>query len=238
MASAVDRGRVLVVDDEPQLLRALRINLKARGFEVVTAATGTAALAAVAKSIPDVVVLDLGLPDIGGLEVLAGLRGWTNVPVIVLSSRTDSSDKVSALDAGADDYVTKPFGMEELVARLRAAIRRGAAAAPTLDDPVVRVGAVQIDLAGKRVTRDGEAIRLTPTEWGILDLLVRNQGNLVSQREILSAVWGPSYVEQTNYLRVYLATLRRKLEVDPSRPRMLVTESGMGYRFVADAPDA
>ncbi|QKT08576.1 response regulator [Gordonia sp. X0973] len=238
MASGGDRGRVLVVDDEPQLLRALRINLRARGFEVLTAATGADALRAVAKTVPDVVVLDLGLPDIDGLEVLAGLRGWTNVPVIVLSSRTDSSDKVSALDAGADDYVTKPFGMEELVARLRAAIRRGVAAPATRADPVVAVATIRIDLAGKQVTRDGEPVRLTPTEWGILELLVRNEGKLVTQREILRTVWGPSYVEQTNYLRVYLASLRRKLEADPSHPRVLITESGMGYRFIGDrAPD-
>ncbi len=236
MTSGVDRGRVLVVDDEPQLLRALRINLRARGFDVTTVATGAAALAAAARSLPDVVVLDLGLPDLDGLAVLAGLRGWTSVPVIVLSARTDSSDKVAALDAGADDYVTKPFGMEELVARLRAAIRRGTAAVPTRHDPIVRAGAVQIDLAGKQVTRDGVPVRLTPTEWGILELLARNDGALVSQREILTAVWGPGYVEQTNYLRVYLASLRRKLEEDPTRPRLLVTESGRGYRFVGAPP--
>ncbi|WP_415046364.1 response regulator [Gordonia sp. (in: high G+C Gram-positive bacteria)] len=227
---SLDRGRVLVVDDEPQLLRALRINLRARGFEVVAVDSGADALKAAARSRPDVVVLDLGLPDMDGLEVLAGLRGWTSVPVIVLSARTDSSDKVLALDAGADDYVTKPFGMEEFVARLRAAIRRGSVPA-AVETPVVEAGPVTIDLAGKRVTRGGEQVRLTPTEWEILELLVRNEGRLVTQREVLTTVWGPGYVQQTNYLRVYLASLRRKLEEDPSAPRHLLTEPGMGYRF-------
>ncbi|MFT4200407.1 response regulator [Gordonia sp. (in: high G+C Gram-positive bacteria)] len=230
MPGPTDHGRVLVVDDEPQLLRALRINLRARGFQVATEATGAEALKAAARSAFDVIVLDLGLPDLDGLEVLAGLRGWTAVPVIVLSARTDSSDKVAALDAGADDYVTKPFGMEEFVARLRAAIRRGAASASP-EPAIVKAGDVTIDLAGKRVTRAGEPVRLTPTEWGILDLLARNPGRLVGQRELLTSVWGPAYVGQSNYLRVYLASLRRKLEEDPSDPRHLLTEPGMGYRF-------
>ena len=224
-------GHVLVVDDEPQLLRALRINLRARGFEVTTASNGAGALEAAAKASPDVIILDLGLPDMDGFTVLHGLRGWSTVPVIVLSARTDAADKVTALDAGADDYVTKPFGMEELLARLRAAIRRGASAAPA-PSPVVDAGSIQVDLAGTRVLRDGEQVRLTPTEWGVLELLVRADGNLVSQREILGAVWGPTYVNQTNYLRVYLAGLRRKLEDDPSNPRHLITEAGMGYRFL------
>lgn len=227
-----EHGHVLVVDDEPQLLRALRINLRARGFEVTTAATGAQALEAASKQLPDVVVLDLGLPDMDGLTVLDGLRGWTSVPVIVLSARTDAADKVQALDAGADDYVTKPFGMEELLARLRAAIRRGSAAAAPVETPVIRAGTIEVDLAGKRVTRGGTAVRLTPTEWAVLELLVRAEPNLVSQREILTAVWGPTYVSQTNYLRVYLAALRRKLEDDPSNPKHLMTEAGMGYRFV------
>ena len=227
-----EHGHVLVVDDEPQLLRALRINLRARGFEVTTAATGAQALTAASRHLPDVVVLDLGLPDMDGFTVLAGLRGWTAVPVIVLSARTDAADKVQALDAGADDYVTKPFGMEEFLARLRAAIRRGSAAAAPSSAPVVRAGSLEVDLVGKRVTRDGTAVRLTPTEWGVLELLVRSEPNLVSQREILTAVWGPTYVSQTNYLRVYLAALRRKLEADPSHPAHLITEAGMGYRFV------
>lgn len=227
-----EHGHVLVVDDEPQLLRALRINLRARGFEVTTAATGAEALEAASRRLPDVVVLDLGLPDMDGFTVLDGLRGWTAVPVIVLSARTDAADKVQALDAGADDYVTKPFGMEEFLARLRAAIRRGSSSAGPPESPVVTAGSLEVDLVGKRVTRGGRAVRLTPTEWAVLELLVRAEPNLVGQRDILTAVWGPTYVSQTNYLRVYLAALRRKLEDDPSHPRHLMTEAGMGYRFV------
>ncbi|SDU80928.1 response regulator [Gordonia westfalica] len=227
-----DKSRVLVVDDEPQLLRALRINLNARGFAVSTAATGAAALSAAARFNPDVVVLDLGLPDIDGLTVLEGLRGWTTVPVIVLSARTDAADKVVALDSGADDYVTKPFGMEEFLARLRAALRRGAASGVTTESPVVDAGAFVVDLAAKQVTRAQEPVHLTPTEWGILEMLVRHEGKLVSQSDILNSVWGPGYLGQSNYLRVYLASLRRKLEDDPAHPRHLVTEAGMGYRFV------
>ncbi|MCH5643851.1 response regulator [Gordonia sp. ABSL49_1] len=224
--------RVLVVDDEPQLLRALRINLNARGFAVTTAATGAEALSAAARTNPQVVVLDLGLPDIDGLTVLEGLRGWTNVPVIVLSARSDAADKVAALDAGADDYVTKPFGMEEFLARLRAAVRRGSVLADTPEVPVVDAGGFVVDLGAKSVTRDGAAVHLTPTEWGILEILVRHEGKLVGQKEILQSVWGPSYGTQTNYLRVYLASLRRKLEDDPAHPKHLLTEAGMGYRFV------
>lgn len=227
-----DKSRVLVVDDEPQLLRALRINLNARGFAVSTAATGAAALSAAARFNPDVVVLDLGLPDIDGLTVLEGLRGWTTVPVIVLSARTDAADKVVALDSGADDYVTKPFGMEEFLARLRAALRRGAASGVTTESPVVDAGAFVVDLAAKQVTRAQEPVHLTPTEWGILEMLVRHEGKLVSQSDILNSVWGPGYLGQSNYLRVYLASLRRKLEDDPAHPRHLITEAGMGYRFV------
>lgn len=225
--------RVLVVDDEPQLLRALRINLNARGFAVTTAADGREALTAASRMDPHVVVLDLGLPDMDGLTVLEGLRGWTTVPVIVLSARSDAADKVSALDAGADDYVTKPFGMEEFLARLRAAVRRGAVSSGVPEAPMVDAGSFQVDLAAKQVTRHGERIHLTPTEWGILEILVRNEGKLVSQKEILKSVWGPTYLGQSNYLRVYLASLRRKLEDDPVHPRHLITEAGMGYRFVA-----
>ncbi|GAA1901651.1 response regulator [Williamsia serinedens] len=229
---APDPVRVLVVDDEPQILRALRINLRARGFEVTTASTGAGALRAAAQTDPQVVILDLGLPDMDGMAVLSGLRGWTTVPVIVLSARVDSADKVDALDAGADDYVTKPFGMEELLARLRAAVRRAAAPAPGAEVPVVDAGSFVVDLTAKIVTRDGEPVHLTPTEWGVLEMLVRNEGKLVGQRELLHEVWGPSYHSQTHYLRVYLAGLRRKLEPDPARPRHLLTEAGMGYRFV------
>ncbi|MFC4602271.1 response regulator [Rhodococcus kronopolitis] len=222
--------RVLVIDDEPQILRALRINLTVRGYEVVTAATGAAALRAAAERHPDVIVLDLGLPDLDGIEVLAGLRGWSTAPVIVLSARTDSADKVAALDAGADDYVTKPFGMDEFLARLRAAVRRNSTAA-NAGEPVVVTDTFTVDLVAKKVTRDGAEVHLTPTEWGMLEMLVRNKGKLVGQKELLREVWGPSYATETHYLRVYLAQLRRKLEVDPSRPRHLITEVGMGYRF-------
>lgn len=226
-----EKVRVLVVDDEPQILRTLRINLNARGFDVTTASTGTGALTAAGQTNPQVIVLDLGLPDIDGFTVLAGLRGWTNVPVIVLSARTDALDKVQALDAGADDYVTKPFGMEEFLARLRAAVRRGSAAAEA-DHPVVETDDFTVDLQAKMVTRGGSGVHLTPTEWGILELLVRNEGKLVGHSAILSNVWGASYITQTNYLRVYVASLRRKLEPDPAHPRHLLTEAGMGYRFV------
>jgi two-component system KDP operon response regulator KdpE len=219
-----------VVDDEPQILRALRINLSVRGYEVITAATGAAALRAAAEKHPDVVVLDLGLPDMDGIDVLAGLRGWSQSPVIVLSARTDSADKVEALDAGADDYVTKPFGMDELLARLRAAVRRSAATAES-GNPVVETASFVVDLAAKKVTKQGHDIHLTPTEWGVLEMLVRNQGKLVGRRELLREVWGPSYATETHYLRVYLAQLRRKLEDDPSHPKHLLTEAGMGYRF-------
>ena len=222
--------KVLIVDDEPQILRALRINLSVRGYQVTTAATGAAALRAAAETRPDVIVLDLGLPDIDGLEVLAGLRGWNDTPVIVLSARSDSAEKVAALDAGADDYVTKPFGMDEFMARLRAAVRRGAAA-PDSDEPVVETDSFTVDLAAKKVIKNGSEVHLTPTEWGMLEMLVRNRGKLVGREELLKEVWGPRYGTETHYLRVYLAQLRRKLEDDPSHPRHLLTEAGMGYRF-------
>ena len=224
------KTRVLVIDDEPQILRALRINLSVRGYEVICAATGSAALRAAAEHPPDVVVLDLGLPDISGIDVLAGLRGWLAVPVIVLSARADSMDKVEALDGGADDYVTKPFGMDEFLARLRAAARRGAAVADDAQ-PVVHTAAFSVDLVAKKVTRRGSAVHLTPTEWGMLEKLVRNPGKLVGQEELLRDVWGPGHTNSSHYLRVYLAQLRRKLEDDPAHPRHLLTEPGMGYRF-------
>ena len=224
--------RVLVIDDEPQILRALRINLSVRGYEVHTASTGVEALTVAAEHKPDVVVLDLGLPDMSGIEVLEGLRGWLTAPVIVLSARTDSSDKVEALDAGADDYVTKPFGMDEFLARLRAAVRRGATSVDT-DQPVVETASFTVDLAAKKVTRGGVDVHLTPTEWGMLEMLVRHRGKLVGRDELLKEVWGPAYAKETHYLRVYLAQLRRKLEDDPSHPKYLLTEAGMGYRFQA-----
>jgi two-component system, OmpR family, KDP operon response regulator KdpE len=275
--------RVLVVDDEPQILRALRINLRARRYEVTTAANGTQALDEAAAHPPDLVILDLGLPDMNGVDVIGGLRGWTAVPIIVLSGRADSTDKVEALDAGADDYVTKPFGMDELLARMRAAVRRTPAAeAP----PRVRLGDLVIDLAAKRVIRqpaehaddaatednkdyytaysgrgemagegagqrlgaapaesatagphlDGD-VRLTPTEWHLLEVLLRNPGKLLSHRQLLHDVWGPGYDNAGGNLRLYMAQLRRKLEQDPARPRWLITEPGMGYRYQPPDPD-
>ncbi|WP_181775717.1 response regulator [Amycolatopsis pittospori] len=231
MSAETASATVLVVDDEPQIVRALRINLSARGYKVITAHDGTAALKAVAETKPDVVVLDLGLPDLDGTEVIAGLRGWTTVPIIVLSARGDSADKVQALDAGADDYVTKPFGMDELLARLRAAVRRSVSSTVDGVDAVVDTGSFCIDLAAKKVRRDGKEVHLTKTEWGVLELLVRNRGRLVAQKQLLHEVWGPTYETESHYLRVYLAQLRRKLEPEPSRPRHLLTEPGMGYRF-------
>jgi two-component system KDP operon response regulator KdpE len=221
--------RILVVDDEPQILRALAANLKARGYTVDLAGTGEAALTLAQRHRPDAVILDLGLPGIDGLDVIEGLRGWTDVPIVVLSVREREADKVAALDAGADDYVTKPFGMGELLARLRAALRR---AVPADEEAVVETEHFRVDLAAKRVTDTGGAdVRLTPTEWAIVELLVRNPGKLVSQRQLLHEVWGPQYETETNYLRVYLAQIRRKLEPDPARPRYFLTEPRMGYRF-------
>jgi two-component system KDP operon response regulator KdpE len=229
LEDAVAQARVLVVDDEPQIRRALGVNLRARGFDVDLADTGERALDLAARHHPDVVVLDLGLPGMDGVEVIEGLRGWTQVPIIVLSVREGERDKVVALDAGADDYVTKPFGMDELLARLRAALRR---ASPADEDAVIATPDFTIDLAAKRVTNAaGEEVRLTPTEWQIVEVLVRHSGKLVSQRQLLQEVWGPAYETETNYLRVFIAQVRRKLEPQPSRPRYFVTEPGMGYRF-------
>jgi two-component system KDP operon response regulator KdpE len=222
--------RVLVIDDEAAILRALRINLSARDYDVTTASDGTSGLAAMARQRPDVVILDLGLPDMEGTEVIRGIRGWSSVPIIVLSAHEQELQKVQALDAGADDYVTKPFGMNELLARLRAAIRR---AVPGVDEPVIVTAEFTIDLAAKRVTlTDGHDVRLTPTEWQLLEVLARNGGRLVTGRQLLQDVWGPTYGTETNYLRVYVAQLRRKLEPNPAQPRYLITEPGVGYRFV------
>jgi two-component system, OmpR family, KDP operon response regulator KdpE len=234
--------RVLVVDDEPQILRALRINLRVREYQVDVAATGTEALEMAARHPPDLVILDLGLPDLDGVEVIEGLRGWTKAPIIVLSGRADSTDKVEALDAGADDYITKPFGVEELLARMRAAVRRTGTAE---DQPRIRLGDLIVDLAAKRVTRQAavptgggpagepqpDGIRLTPTEWHLLEVLLRNPGKLLSRNQLLTEVWGPGYADATGNLRLYMAQLRRKLEPDPARPRWLITEPGMGYRY-------
>jgi two-component system KDP operon response regulator KdpE len=226
--------RVLIVDDEPQILRALRINLQARQYEVVTAADAAGALREASSQRPDLVVLDLGLPDLDGVEVIRRLRAWTKVPIVVLSGRSDSRDKIDALDAGADDYVTKPFSVEELLARVRAVTRR-------LSDPVaavsVQVGRYTVDLDRRvvQVTDDpgdvADAPHLTRTEWQLLEILLGNPGKLISQRQLLQEVWGPTYLNETHYLRQYLTHLRRKLEDNPSRPRHLLTEPGMGYRF-------
>ena len=221
--------RVLVVDDEPHIRRALDINLSARGYEVDLAESGERALELAARHHPDVVVLDLGLPGIGGVEVIEGLRGWSAVPIIVLSVREAETDKVAALDAGADDYVTKPFGMDELLARLRAAVRRATPARE--EEAVVETDDFSIDLAAKRVVRDGAEVRLTPTEWHIVEVLVRNRGKLLGRRELLREVWGPEYHDETSYLRVFMAHVRRKLEPEPSSPRYFLTEPGIGYRF-------
>ena len=222
--------KVLVIDDEAAIRHALRINLTAREYEVSTAADGTAGLAAMARDRPDVLILDLGLPDMDGTEVIHGVRGWSTTPIIVLSVWGAEPQKVAALDAGADDYVTKPFGMDELLARLRAAVRRSA---PAPDEPVVSTPDFTVDLAAKRVVRDGADVRLTPTEWQLLEILARSRGRLITQKQLLQDVWGPSYGSESNYLRVYIAQLRRKLEPEPSRPRYLLTEPGMGYRFQA-----
>jgi two-component system KDP operon response regulator KdpE len=223
-------NRVLIVDDEPQILRALRINLRARGYEVHTAATAADALAAATAHPPDLVILDLGLPDRDGMEVITGLRGWSSAPIIVLSGRADSAGKVAALDAGADDYVTKPFGVEELLARMRATARR---TGPADSLPLVRLGDLTVDLTAKQVTRDNGdgAVRLTPTEWHLIEVLLLNPGMLLSQRQLLRAVRGPGYDNAGGNLRLYMAQLRRKLEPDPARPRWLITEPGMGYRY-------
>ncbi len=221
-------SRILCVDDEPHLLRTLGANLRARGYEVDLAETGERALQLAATGKPDLVVLDLGLPGMSGLELIRSLRHWTTVPILVLSARDSEFDKIAALDAGADDYVSKPFGMGELLARLRAALRRPA---PSEEPPAVMTDDFTVDLAAQRVvTRDGEA-KLTPTEWHLVEVLVRRAGRLVTSRDLLQAVWGPEYGHETNYLRVHMAHIRRKLEPQPSRPRYFHTEPGMGYRF-------
>jgi two-component system KDP operon response regulator KdpE len=219
---------ILVVEDEPALRQALIINLRARRYDVHAAPDGASALRVAGGTPVDLVILDLGLPDMDGVEVVQGLRGWSSVPIIVLSARDAQAAKVAALDAGADDYVTKPFGMDELLARIRASLRR---AVPPVDTPVIRTETFTVDLAARRAERGGEEVRLTPTEWHLLEILVRNSGKLVTQRQLLKQVWGPAYETETNYLRVYVSQLRRKLEAEPSRPRHLLTEPGVGYRF-------
>ena len=223
-------NKILVVDDEPGLAHALAITLRASGWDVSTAGDGASALSAAASRTPDVVLLDLGLPDMSGLDVITAIRAWSRVPIVVLSARQHGEDKVDALDAGADDYVTKPFAMNELLARLRAAVRRAHVPADT-DEAVVVAGTLTIDLARRRVLRDGADVRLTPTEWSMLEVLVRNRGKLVGRRQLLQEVWGPGYSDETHYLRVYSALLRRKLEDDPAHPRHILTQPGMGYIF-------
>jgi two-component system KDP operon response regulator KdpE len=225
--------RILIADDDPQILRALRITLTARGYDVDTAPNGTAALDAAIAGHPDLVVLDLGMPGLTGIEVIEALRGWSQVPILVVSGRSGSLDKVQALDAGADDYVTKPFAADELLARIRALTRR----TPTATDaPAVTFGDVTVDLASHVVTRGGATVRLTPTEWHLLEVLLRSPNRLVTRETLLTEVWGPQYTTDTGYLRLYLAQLRKKLEPEPASPRYLLTEAGMGYRFAADPP--
>ncbi|ROQ36509.1 two-component system KDP operon response regulator KdpE [Frondihabitans sp. PhB188] len=221
--------KILVADDDPQIVRALRITLGAAGYEVVTAADGAAALAQAISQHPDVVMLDLGMPHLDGVQVVQALRGWSQVPILVVSGRTGAADKVDALDAGADDYVTKPFAMDELLARIRALTRR---TAPAAESPAVRLGDVTVDLAARVVTGPGGPVRLTPTEWRLLELLLANPGRLITREAMLTQVWGPAHARDTGYLRLYLAQLRKKLEPVPGAPRYLVTEQGMGYRYV------
>ncbi|MET3567691.1 two-component system KDP operon response regulator KdpE [Leifsonia sp. 563] len=227
--------KILIADDDPQILRALRILLTARGYQVLTARSGAEALSVAVDQHPELVMLDLGMPELNGIEVIEGLRGWSSVPILVVSGRTGSADKVDALDAGADDYVTKPFAADELLARIRALTRRQGT---TADEPVITFGDVTVDLAARQVTRrDGDGthpVRLTPTEWQILEVLLRNPRRLVTRQSLLTQVWGPQYTTDTGYLRLYLSQLRKKLEPEPSRPRYLLTEPGMGYRFTPD----
>ncbi|RIJ69985.1 DNA-binding response regulator [Nakamurella silvestris] len=225
--------KILIADDDPQILRALRVTLGARGYEIIPAHDGQAALNAAIEHHPDLVMLDLGMPKLNGIEVIEGLRGWSQVPILVVSGRTGASDKVEALDAGADDYVTKPFSIDELLARIRALTRR-VPQAP--GEPVVVFGPITVDLTAKRITREAasgsEVVRLTPTEWQILEFLVRNPDKLVTRQSLLSQIWGPAHTADTGYLRLYMAQLRKKLEPEPANPRYLITEAGMGYRFV------
>jgi len=227
--------RILIADDDPQILRALKVTLRARGYEIITADDGAEALEMAANHRPDLVMLDLGMPKLDGVEVIAGLRGWTQVPILVVSGRSDAADKVDALDAGADDYVTKPFAIDELLARIRALTRR---VVNPGDDPIVEFGEVSVDFTAKQIMKRNrtkrEPIRLTPTEWRILDILVHNPGKLVTREDLLTQIWGPFHTKDTGYLRLYFAQLRKKLEPIPGEPRYLVTVLGMGYRFEPD----
>ena len=224
--------KILIADDDAQMLRAVRITLTARGYEVITASDGKSALDAAISTHPDLIVLDLGMPGLGGIDVIEAVRGWSQVPILVVSGRSESWEKVEALDAGADDYVTKPFSADELLARIRALTRRTPAAN---DEAVVTFGDVTVNLAAHVVTRAGATVRLTPTEWRMLETLVRNHDRLVTREVLLTEVWGPQYTTDTGYLRLYIAQLRKKLEPEPSKPRYLLTDAGMGYRFVGDS---
>jgi two-component system KDP operon response regulator KdpE len=223
--------RILIADDDPQILRALTVTLRARGYEIVTAGDGAQAIELAGAQHPDLVMLDLGMPRVTGIDVIAALRGWTQVPILVVSGRTDAADKVDALDAGADDYVTKPFAMDELLARVRALTRRVVAGD---DEPIARFGDVSVDFSAKKVVRASGAVRLTPTEWRILELLVRNPGKLITRESLLTQIWGPHHTRDTGYLRLYFAQLRKKLEPVPAHPAYFVTVLGMGYRFVPE----
>jgi two-component system, OmpR family, KDP operon response regulator KdpE len=226
--------RILIIDDDRQLLRALRITLAARGYDVTVAYDGVTGLAAAQRTPPDLVIVDLGLPDLDGVSIVQALRGWSTTPVIVLSARLTEQSKINALDAGADDYVTKPFAVGELLARIRAALRR---TTPTDQPPIVSTDAFTVDLAAKRAqSASGQEVRLTPTEWHLLEALVRNPERLVTHQQLLHEIWGPRYEAEINYLRVHMANLRRKLEPDPSRPRYLRTDPGLGYRFTPHSP--
>ena len=224
-------GRILVIDDDPQIRRVMKVTLTGRGYEVTDAMTGDAALELLRERPFDLVLLDMNMPGVGGLETCRVIRAGSEIAIIMLTVRDTEADKVAALDAGADDYVTKPFGMDELLARVRAAVRRSS---PADEAAVVTTKAFTVDLGAKRVTTPEGDIRLTPTEWQLVELLVRHPGKLLSQRQLLQEVWGPRYEEETNYLRVYMAQIRRKLEDDPANPRYFVTETGRGYRFVPE----
>lgn len=227
--------KILIADDDPQILRALKVTLRARGYEIVTADNGAEALDLAASHRPDLVMLDLGMPRLDGIEVIQALRGWTQIPILVVSGRTDAADKVDALDAGADDYVTKPFAIDELLARVRALTRR---VVNPGDDPIVEFGNISVDFTAKQITKRNsskrEPVRLTPTEWRILDILIHNPGKLITREDLLTQIWGPHHTKDTGYLRLYFAQLRKKLEPVPAEPRYLVTVLGMGYRFAPD----
>ena len=225
--------RILIADDDPQFLRALRITLGARGYEVLLARDGQHALEMAIDHKPDIILLDLGMPRVDGVKVIEAVRGWSSAPILVISGRSGSAEKVEALDAGADDYVTKPFSMDELLARIRVLTRR-IGQDEVDEEPIVAFWSVWVDLAAHTVTRDGANVRLTPTEWRVLELLIRNEGRLVTRQTMLSQVWGSEHVTDTGYLRLYISQLRKKLEPEPSRPRYLITDAGMGYRLVLD----